>query len=207
MVHYEQQQEAESTRQPNWMRWSAISAIVGGILAAVVYLYVMTDLNPQEFELITTPAHLAGLLLALALPAYYVSEHHWFDRVAQVGFGMMAVGMVIAAIALPIADYGPGVAIFAFMLGVLVLALGSLVFGIAMLRTKAAPRTAAWLLIAALTIGLPVTVGFTTYVMGELTDPWAGPMVIYGLAWIVLGRYLVAGGTERGAETTEAAPQ
>lgn len=109
---------------------------MGGGLTAVIYLYVFTVLNPQEFALIEPPAILAGILLALALPAYYLRERRWFGRVAQLGFGMMALGTIVSAIALPIATYGPGVAFLGYVFGVLVVALGSLAFGVAMVRSK-----------------------------------------------------------------------
>lgn len=79
--------------------------------------------------------------------------------------------------------------------------IGALAFGVVMLRSEAptVPRTGAWLLVAALPVGLPFAIGFTTYVMGQGADPWGGPMLLYGLAWIVFGRYLW---TQR-AETAE----
>lgn len=173
---------------------------------AVISLYMFTVLNPQEFALIEPPGILAHILLALALPAYYLSERHWFSRLARVGFGAMALGTVATAVTLPIATYGPGVAFLGYVLGMLVLALGTLIFGVGMLRARAAPRTAAWLLVAALPVGLPLVVGFTIYVMGEGADPWAGPLVFYGLAWIVLGGHLLARRTTS-SELSEAAAQ
>lgn len=206
MVQYEQQ-EMESTRERSWKRWSAISAIVGGVLTVGVNLYLFTVLTPQQFPLIEPPGILGHILLTLALPACYLSERHWFGRVALVGFGLMALGTIVTAIALPIGTYVAEVAFLGYILGMLVLALGTLVFGVAMLRTKAAPQLAAWLLIAALPVGLPLVYGFTTYVMGQTDVPWAGPLVFYGLAWIVLGRSLLARGTETDAATIESAPQ
>ncbi|WP_254547313.1 hypothetical protein [Halomarina pelagica] len=149
-------------------------------------------LNPQEFALVEPPGILGGILIALGLPALYASERHWFGRLATVGFWIMAVGWIVAAIGLPVATYGPGIAFLATILGWLVAMLGALVFGVAILRTTAAttPRLGAWLLVAALPVGLPLAIGFTTYVMGEGADPWAGPLLFYGLAWIVFGRYL-----------------
>jgi hypothetical protein len=72
------------------------------------------------------------------------------------------------------------------------------------LRSDAAtaPRLGAWLLVAALPVGLPFAIVFTTYVMGEGADPWAGPFLLFGLAWVVFGRYLRS--TDRtGARSTE----
>lgn len=73
-----------------------------------------------------------------------------------------------------------------------------------MLRSDAStvPRLGAWLLVAALPVGVPFAIAFTTYVMGEGADPWAGPMLLYGLAWLVFGHYLWS----RRTETTASAP-
>lgn len=108
------------------------------------------------------------------------------------GFRGLDVGAVIATVALPIAEYGPGVAFIPTLLGWLVAFLGALVFGVAILRSDVAttPRFGAWLLVAALPVGLPFAIAFTTYVMGEGADPWAGSFLLYGLAWVVFGRYL-----------------
>lgn len=53
----------------------------------------------------------------------------------------------------------------AYLLGLLVALLGAIVLGIAMLRSDAAPRAAAWLLIAALPVGLPATIGYALATM------------------------------------------
>ncbi|WP_306054994.1 CobD/CbiB family protein [Natronococcus wangiae] len=68
---------------------------------------------------------------------------------------------------------------------------GAITFGVAILRTDGAtaPRLAGWLLVLALPIGVPVAAAFTAYVMGDFADPWAGPLVFLGLAWIVLGQH------------------
>lgn len=71
--------------------------------------------------------------------------------------------------------------------------IGATGFGFAMLRADATPRVATWLLILALPIGVLLTIVFTMYMVGEGVDPWGGPMVFYGLAWIVLGYHLRTG--------------
>lgn len=124
-------------------------------------------LNEREFEILT-PFVVTGLfLLVFGLWAYYEREHAWFGRLAKPAFWAMAVGTVVTAISLPIAEYGPGVAFIGFLLGLLVAMLGALGFGVAMLRADVAPRSAAWVLILALPVGVPLTIAFTTYVMGE----------------------------------------
>jgi hypothetical protein len=61
------------------------------------------------------------------------------------------------------------------------------------------------LLVAALPLGVPFALGFTQYVMGTATDPWAGPMLLYGLAWVVFGRSLW--GRRRTVPDTRETPQ
>jgi hypothetical protein len=123
--------------------------------------------NEAGSDLAERIAALGMLLLVLALPALYASERGWFGRLAPFGFWSMAVGWTVAAVAA--------------------------------LRSDAAtvPRLGAWLLVAAIPVGLPLTIGFTLYVMGELAEPWAGPLLLYAVVWIVFGRFL----WDRRAET------
>lgn len=195
MTQYERQGIERSTAAP-WTRLSVLSGIVGGALLTLVSLALFTVLNEAEFAVVEPLGALAVVLLALALPALYARERGWFGRLATVGFGLLSVGWVVASVSLvvtaftmpPLSETG----FLGYLLGLLVAMLGALTFGVAILRTDATeiPRTVGWLLVAALPVGVPLAIGFTTYVMGEAADPWAGPMLFYGLAWLVLGRYL-----------------
>ena len=186
----------EGATTGRWMRLSTLAGLVGGAMMAVTGLALLSVLNEAEFEYVEPFGTIAMLVLALALPALYASERDWFGRLATVGFGLLSLGWIAATIGLvvtsltmpPVSEAG----FLAFLLGLLVASIGMLAFGTAMLRTDAtaAPRLGAWLLVAALPVGVPFAIAFTTYVMGEGADPWAGPMLLYGLAWIVFGRYL-----------------
>ncbi|MFC6864126.1 hypothetical protein ACFQGE_11745 [Halomicroarcula sp. GCM10025817] len=179
-----------STDLGRWQRLSIGSEIVGGALVALSGLALFSVLNEREFELLAPFAVAGFFLLVFGLWAYHERQQDWFGRPSRVSFWAMSLGTVVAAISLPIAEYGPGVAFVGFLLGLLVAMLGALGFGVAMLRADAGPRAAAWLLILALPVGVPLTIAFTTYVMGEGADPWGGPMAFYGLAWILLGTHL-----------------
>lgn len=101
MARYHQE-EVESTGRPDWIRWSAIGAMVGGWGSDGGDQPVPVHRSElQEFELVEPPAILGGILLALALPAYYLSERRWFGRLARVGFAALALGTTVTAIALP----------------------------------------------------------------------------------------------------------
>ena len=190
-----------------WMRIGTIGALIGGGLLALIGVALHSVLNEAQFAVVDPLGMIAIALLALGLPALYLSEHRWFDTLAKAGYGIMAVGWIVTAVGLPVAIYGPEIAFFAFLLGLLVAMIGAFVFGVATLRSDEAtvPRLGAWLLVAALPVGLPFTIVFTGYVMGEFADPWGGPMLLYGLAWIVFGNYLRTHRSE--VSTGEATPQ
>ena len=179
-----------------WTRASVLGGLVGGAFMTATGLALLTVLSEAEFEYVEPFGTLAAVLLALGLPALYASERGWFGRLATAGFGLLSLGWGVATAGLvvtsltmpPVSEFG----FLGFLLGLLVATLGMLAFGVAILRDDEAtiPRLGAWLLVAALPVGVPFAIAFTTYVMGEAADPWAGPMLCYGLAWIVFGRYL-----------------
>ncbi|MDS0296162.1 hypothetical protein [Halogeometricum luteum] len=195
MTQYERQGIERSTAA-SWTRLSVLSGIVGGALMVLTSLALFSVLNELEFAFVDPLGAVAMVLLALALPALYAHERGWFGRLATVTFWLLSLGWVVATVGLVVTTLTmPPVsetAFLAFLLGLLVAMLGALAFGVAILRadTTAIPRTVGWLLVAALPVGVPLALGFTTYVMGEAADPWGGPMLFYGLAWVVLGRYL-----------------
>ena len=195
MTQYEVR-ETEKPTTGRWMRASVLSAFLGGGLLIVGALAMFSVPNEAESDIVERIAALGMLLLVLALPALYASERGWFDRLATVGFWSMAVGWTVAAVAALVTAYTmPPVSETAFvvlLVSLLIALIGAFVFGVAALRSDAAtvPRLGAWLLVAAIPVGLPLTIGFTLYVMGELAEPWAGPLLLYAVAWIVFGRYL-----------------
>lgn len=185
----------EPTRGPRWLNASAISAIGGGILLTIVGLALFSVLEAAAFRIVEPLGAIAVVLMALGLPALYASERAWFTRLATAGFGLLAGGWIVASIALvgttvtipPISE----TFFLVFLLAVLAAVLGAIAFGTAILRTDGAtaPRLGGWLLVLALPVGVAATAAFTTYVMGTFADPWAGPFVFLGVAWIVLGRH------------------
>jgi hypothetical protein len=179
-----------------WLKMSVLSGLVGGVGLILTGIALLSVLNEAEFEIVEPFGASAIVLLSLALPAVYIAERSWFGHLAKSGFGSMSLGWVVATVGIvltsltmpPLSETG----FLAFLLGLLVAMLGALVFGVAILRSDAAtiPRLGAYCLIAALPVGVPFAIGFTTYVMGEGADPWAGSMILYGLAWVVFGRSL-----------------
>lgn len=194
-THHEGRQHSSPIAGSGWRNASAISAIVGGGLLLSVGLALFTVLEEAEFAIVDPLGAIAFLLMTLGLPALYLSEREWFARLATIGFALLAGGWLVASIALPAATAtNPPVSeglFLGFLVAVLVAIGGAITFGVAILRTDGAtaPRLAGWLLVLALPLGVPVAAAFTTYVMGDFADPWAGPFVFLGLAWIVLGQH------------------
>ncbi|MFC6835163.1 hypothetical protein [Halomarina ordinaria] len=175
---------------------STLGGLVGGILMALTGLALLSVLNEAEFVVVEPVGWFAMVLLALALPALYASERDWFGWPGKIGFALLSIGWVVATLGLTVGTYTmpptSETGFLVFLLAFLVAVIGMLVFGVAVLRSDGAtiPRSAAWLLILALPVGVPFAIAFTTYVMGEGADPWAGPMLFYGLAWVIYARSL-----------------
>lgn len=189
------------------MRIGATSALLGGGLLALSGIAMHSVLSVEQSTMAAPFLAAAMLLLTAGLPALYLSERHWFGTLSKAGFGIMAVGWIVAALSFPIANYAFEIAFLGFLLGLLVAMIGALVLGVAALRSddSTIPRLGAWLLVAALPLGLPFTIAFTGYVMGGVDSPWAGPMLLYGLAWVVFGTYLWSRRAD--AASIEAVPQ
>lgn len=191
VVQYERSRMAGVSGE-RWTRIGATSALIGGGLLALSGVAMHSALSVEQGTMAAPFLVAAMLLLVAGLPALYVSERRRFGTLAKTGFGLMAAGWIVAALSFPVANYGPGIVFLGFLFGLLVAMIGAFLFGVSILRSDemTIPRLGAWLLVAALPVGLPFTVAFTEYVMGGVDSPWAGPMLLYGLAWIVLGTYL-----------------
>ncbi|MDS0292969.1 hypothetical protein [Halogeometricum luteum] len=206
MGEYEQRRTAD-VQTGRWMRISATGGLVGGVLLALLGVATHLGLSDAQWAVVNPLGAIAMVLLAVGLPALYLSERHWFGTLARVGFGVMAVGWIATAVTMTAFALGSEAGGLAFLVGWLVAMVGALVFGVSMLRTDAAtvPRLGAWLLVAALPVGLPVSVAFTWYVLGQVDTPWNGPLVLYALAWTVFCYHLRTRRTD--ALAAEAVPR
>lgn len=117
----------------------------------------------------------------------------WGWRIALTGYGLAAVGIVLAGLILirgPItSDLLNGVFLSTMVPGMLISAIGSTVLGIALLRSpdRFAPRLAAWLLVIALPamVVIPIVLGHNS--LGMLATV---------LAWGIVGARLWRGETQ-----------
>lgn len=154
---------------------------------------MFAGLHPERGYLGDQLAAIAAILIIVGLIAFYTSERSWFGRLAYVGIALVAIGLVPMAIgstAIGWVQSAGELFFIGYLLGLLIALLGAIILGTAMLRSGASPRLAAWLLIAALPVGLPMTIGYFLITLGVIDHIWIGPELLFGLAWVVLGYHL-----------------
>ncbi|KTG09595.1 hypothetical protein AUR64_13055 [Haloprofundus marisrubri] len=205
-MQYEQNR-LSGMREKRWLRISAAAGLVGGVLLTLLGIAIHSGLSNAGWVIANVLGAVAMPLLAVGLPALYLSERHWFGTPAKIGFGLMAVGWTATAITMVFFAAGFGLGGLLFLPAWLVAMVGALVFGISMLRSDSltVPRLGAWLLVVALPVGLPLSLAFTWYVLGLVDTPWNGPLVFYALAWVVFCYSLWTRQTE--TPVAEAVPQ
>lgn len=145
---------------------------------------------------------IAPLLLVAGHVALRASLGARAGRVGAVGIAIAATGLAAMALGLGIelasmtAGGGEVVAGYAiWMSGYLVSVVGALLTGIVLIRrrTEAAPRAAGWLLVLAVPLGIAIGLLGDLLVGENEAVFWAMLTVPTGVAWLLLGRALLAG--------------
>jgi hypothetical protein len=140
---------------------------------------------------------------------------------ATVGRGRLGTaGVVVSALALLAMVFGNGAELAtltvsgresdlghsAFLIGFLVLVVGSLLLGIALLRGRREPLVRWGGALMAGMVPLGIGLGLALNAVAPHTDLgfWAAITVPYGVAWVLLGRSMSASGPARAAELAAA---
>ena len=207
---------------PKLIRWGGLAAIAGGLLWALFPLgsvLVSFEETPPG-----TPAHLAAasvywlmavvslLLLILGLVSLHSLHKRAYGRLGNAGFfvslaalSSMFVGNGWELASLTFRDSESDVGHSVFLIGFLILLVGSAIVGFAIRRVRhdVASRLGYLLLIGALPLGILLAVVLGAVSPGTDLGFWAAITVPYGLAWTLLGYALVSEGS---ASSKEAAP-
>lgn len=197
----------------SYVRWGALSAMVGGALWAL-FPFGTPIANIEESG---TPGYVASvaydwllgvlplLLLLVGLAMLYLSQRGTYGWLGKVGFpvSILALVAMFAGNAMEVASLTfrgseSAVGHFVFLIGFLVLLVGSVLVGLAIWRTRrdAPSRAGSLLLIGALPLGILLAVVLGSLVPESDLGFWAAIAVPFGLAWLVLGRAFRASGTE-----------
>lgn len=197
----------------NYVRWGALAAMVGGALWAL-FPFGTPIANIEESGTAGYAASVAYgwlmgvlplLLLLVGVAILYLSQRGVHGRLGKVGFpvSILALGAMFAGNAVEVASLtfrGAESAIghSAFLIGFLILLIGSVLVGLAIWRTRrdAPSRAGSLLLICALPLGILLAVVLGSLAPGSDLGFWAAIAVPFGVAWLVLGRAFRASGTE-----------
>lgn len=198
---------------PRWIPWAGFSAIVGGLLAGVLTVpFASAYYRAYPFEDESPPRWLASLepelgslltfgspetvyalygrtfdvVYLLFLPAV-VGVHHLHresgGRLENWGFRVLVAGLVAAFLGVA-GDYWANGAGFPLeLLGLLIMAIGTTLYGVATLGSGVLPRWSSWFLVAA---------GPGAIAGGALVSHVpSGPTLLFALSWLAVGVLLV----------------
>lgn len=181
----------------NWIRYGAAAALLGGVLFVIyaVGTALVTALNPAleesstghvVYHLFNVPPN--ALMVVGIIGLYlYLRQSGRFGKLGAVGFYICAIVFAVEAVG--------GLAIIATELTgtftpaldiihplVLLLMLGSILFGIATFRAGNLPRGGALMLMV-----VPVLMIASLFALGGPQWAFTGGMALFGLGWAWLG--------------------
>ncbi len=193
------------------IRWSAWAGMLGGLLWAL--FPILTVLVSLEDTQPWTLAHLSAgavyslmavisLLLMLGLVGLRALHRQSHGRLGNIGFlsfaalALMFLGndLEIATLTTMGSENETSVGHSMFELGFLVLLVGSVLLGVAIVRTQhdLSSRIGGLLLIAALPLGIVLAVVLGAIAPRTDLGFWAAITVPYGVAWLLLGYGLLS---------------
>jgi hypothetical protein len=197
-------------------RWAGLSALLGGALAVLLTLplglaydeaYALPGEDPPGWALAVKP--LLGQLLTFDAPstvyetygrvfamvyllmlpgavALHRLQRHAGIRFEFAGYVVLLAGLVLSGIGVAGDYWADGATFLVSVVGLLILFVGSLLYGIVTLRARILPRVCAWLMILAGAGGLPFTVLAWQHIPG-------GPTLLVACAFILVGYILWRG--------------
>lgn len=136
------------------------------------------------------------LLLLVGLSAIHLLHRRDYGRLGNVGFfvsfaalTLMFVGNAVEVASLTFTGSESAVGHFTFLIGFLLLLIGSAPLGVALARTRRdrASRIGGLLFIGLLPLGILLAVVLGTIAPGTDIGFWAAISVPYGVAWLLLG--------------------
>ena len=164
-----------------------------------IYDRVGASLGLSDYHFFGRMFFLVYLLILLPLLAVHAGQSGRGVRLEAVGFRCSMIGLITAAVGDVGAYWGgsdpeefaaiQGIGFLMEMLAILVILVGSVLYGIATLRAGVLPHWCGWLLIAAGATAIPIA-AVVTYVPH-------GTMLPISLTWAVIGCLLMVAGDRR----------
>ncbi len=206
----------------NWIQWGGTAGMGGGLLWVLFPLSTaiasLEDTQPRPLAYLATAASywlmavLPLLLLLVGLMGLRVLFGGSYGRFGKVGFlvsfvalSLMFLGNGVEVASLTFSGSESAVGHFAFLIGFLILLVGSALLGVTLIKARHDSRSRLGGMLFALALPLGILFAF----LGGVTVPgmdigfWASITVPYGSAWVLLGcalsssRRVVAGQPSR----------
>jgi hypothetical protein len=193
------------------VRWGGWAGIIGGLLWALfplaTVLVDMSNTQPGSLNHLAAAgvywlmAVLPLLLLLIGLAGLRALSSGAYGRLANVGFlvsflalALMFIGNAVEIASLTFSGSESSLGHSIFLIGFLVLLVGSILLGIAIVRTRRDPssRVGGPLLVGALPLGIVLAVALGAIAPRTDLGFWAAITVPYGVAWLLLGYALMS---------------
>lgn len=189
----------------NFGRWGALAAMLGGAMWALFPFGTPiaesaepgTSAYPASVAYYGLMAVIPLLLLLVGLAGLYVGQRGNYGRLGRVGFpvsilalGLMFTGNAVEVTSITFRGSESAVGHFTFLIGFLLLLVGSVLIGLAIWRARrdSPSRLGSLLLIGALPLGILLAIVLGSLVPESDLGFWAAIAVPFGVAWVVLGR-------------------
>jgi hypothetical protein len=197
---------------PQWLSWAGLATILGGLMAilltaplAIAYFTAYPGyevppfwihlLKPALGSLLTFAApevvyalygRIFTLVYLLFLPAAFgLHQLHRGagGRIEKFGFVLLVVALLATFVGVAGDYWADGAGFIIELVGLLLLAIGATLYGVALLRSKVIPSWCAWLLIFC---GPGVFIVFP--LIGHIPS---GPTFLFAVAWLIVGYMLL----------------
>jgi hypothetical protein len=194
------------------VRWGGWAGIIGGLLWALfplaTVLVDMSNTQPGSLNHLAAAgvywlmAVLPLLLLLVGLAGLRALPSGAYGRLANVGFlvsflalALMFIGNAVEIASLTFRGTESSLGHTMFLIGFLVLLVGSVLLGIALVRTQRDPSSRLGGIVLLLALPLGILLAIVLGAIAPRTDLgfWAAITVPYGVAWMLLGYALLSG--------------
>jgi hypothetical protein len=170
---------------PNLIRWGGPAAVLGGLLVTIGSFFSDNSWMGSSLG----AAGLALLVAAITGIYLYLRRSGRFGLLGTVGFYMSAFAFVVIAInslGVLLNAWGARWLETLSAINILVI-LGMVMLGVAILRAGRLPRGGAWLLIAfaPAEVGVIVAMAVSGYTLPDFV--WSVSAILFGLGWVWLG--------------------
>lgn len=157
----------------NWIRWSALAAMLGGVAYVGDALVFLTTPGAQGEFLQDALLLAAYLLTATGLTGFHVLQKESYGLTGRAGFYTAIAGSLAMIFVMALVLAGGAEIEWLHGIGALIMVIGYVLYGVAILQAKMLPRGSgvAFILVGPMGIIVP----------GEYTP------VVLGVAWVALG--------------------